>query len=114
MEALKAQSGDDVYDKEIVEKITNLAVNDKNQDSDSETTGGSDTDSLYADACRFVGEKEKASTSMIQRVFKVGFNRAARMLDKMEQDGVVGPEDGTKPRKILMTRIEIENYIAGL
>ncbi len=114
VEALKAQSGDDVYDKEIVEKITNLAVGDKNTESDSEAAGGSDTDSLYADACRFVGEKEKASTSMIQRVFKVGFNRAARMLDKMEQDGVVGPEDGTKPRKILMSRIEIENYIAGL
>ncbi|MCR4585108.1 MAG: DNA translocase FtsK [Lachnospiraceae bacterium] len=114
VEALKAQSGEDVYDKEIVERITNMSSPGKADEADADTAGGSDHDAYYADACRFVAEKEKASTSMIQRVFKVGFNRAARMLDKMEQDGIVGPEDGTKPRKILMTREEIENYISGL
>ena len=114
VEALKAQSGEDVYDKEIVDRITNMSAPGKTEEADADAAGGSDTDSYYADACRFVAEKEKASTSMIQRVFKVGFNRAARMLDKMEKDGVVGPEDGTKPRKILMSREEIENYISGL
>ncbi len=113
---LKSQSGDEVYDEEIVEQINNMPVSDKKQaaDEDGDAAGGSDTDSYYAEACRFVAEKDKASTSMIQRVFKVGFNRAARMLDKMEKDGIVGPEDGTKPRKILKSKEEIENYLQGL
>ncbi len=111
--ALKTQSGDDVYDKEIVDKINNMSSGEKNAVVADEG-GGSDTDALYADACRFVAEKEKASTSMLQRVFKVGFNRAARMLDRMETDGVVGPEEGTKPRKILMSRDELEQYINSL
>ena len=56
-------------------------------------------------------EKEKASIGMLQRVFKIGFNRAARIMDQLYEAGVVGPEEGTKPRKVLMSKnkdIEIE------
>ena len=47
-------------------------------------------------------DKDKASIGMLQRYFKVGFNRAARIMDQLEEAGVVGPEEGTKPRQILM------------
>ena len=50
---------------------------------------------------------------MLQRVFKIGFNRAARIMDQLADEGVVGPEEGTKPRKILMTKEEFEAYLEG-
>ncbi len=68
--------------------------------------GGSDRDSLFTDAGRFIIEKDKASIGMLQRVFKIGFNRAARIMDQLAEAGVVGEEEGTKPRKILMTMDE--------
>ena len=48
---------------------------------------------------------------MLQRVFKIGFNRAARIMDQLTEAGVVGPEEGTKPRKILMDMEEFEKWI---
>jgi S-DNA-T family DNA segregation ATPase FtsK/SpoIIIE len=48
---------------------------------------------------------------MLQRVFKIGFNRAARIMDQLSDAGVVGPEEGTKPRKILMSSEQFENYL---
>ena len=48
---------------------------------------------------KFIIEKDKASIGMLQRVFKIGFNRAARIMDQLSDAGVVGPEEGTKPRK---------------
>ena len=66
---------------------------------------------LFADAGKFIIEKDKASIGMLQRVFKIGFNRAARIMDQLSDAGVVGPEEGTKPRKILMSESEFENYL---
>ena len=60
---------------------------------------------------KFIIEKDKASIGMLQRMFKIGFNRAARIMDQLSDAGVVGPEEGTKPRKILMSMEEFENYI---
>ena len=60
---------------------------------------------------KFIIEKEKASIGMLQRMFKIGFNRAARIMDQLCDAGVVGPEEGTKPRKVLMSAEEFENYI---
>jgi len=68
-------------------------------------------DMYFAEAGRFVIEKEKASIGMLQRVFKIGFNRAARIMDQLADAGVVGEEEGTKPRKVLMTMEEFEQYI---
>ena len=56
-------------------------------------------------------EKEKGSIGMIQRAFKVGFIRAARIMEQLADAGVVGEEEGTKPRKILMTLEEFEEFL---
>ena len=61
-------------------------------------------DPLYDQALHVVVEKGQASTSMIQRVFRIGYNRAARILETMEREGIVGPADGAKPRQILAPR----------
>ena len=59
-------------------------------------------------------KKEKASIGMLQRVFKIGFNRAARIVDQLCEYGVVGEEEGTKPRKVLMTMDQFENLLEEL
>jgi len=74
-------------------------------------SGGSDMDAYFAEAGKFVIEKEKASIGMLQRVFKIGFNRAARIVDQLEDAGVVGAEEGTKPRRILMSMEQFQNYL---
>lgn len=68
-------------------------------------------DYLFEDAARFVIEKKKGSTSMIQRMFKVGFNRASRILEQLEDAGIVGPDEGIKPRKVLITLEQFEKCI---
>ena len=68
-------------------------------------------DEYFVQAGRFIIEKEKASIGMLQRMFKIGFNRAARIMDQLAEAGVVGEEEGTKPRKILMTAQEFEEMI---
>jgi len=72
---------------------------------------GPERDALFTEAGRFIIEKDKASIGMLQRWFKVGFNRAARIMDQLAEAGVVGEEAGTKPREILMTMEEFERYI---
>ena len=74
-------------------------------------TGGSELDSNFVQAGKFIIEKDKASIGMLQRVFKIGFNRAARIMDQLSEAGVVGPEEGTKPRKVLMSMEEFQTYV---
>lgn len=73
--------------------------------------GVAERDEYFAEAGKFIIEKDKASIGMLQRVYKIGFNRAARIMDQLAEAGVVGPEEGTKPRKILMTMEQFENYL---
>lgn len=70
--------------------------------------GGNGRDEYFDQAAKFIIEKEKASIGMLQRVFKIGFNRAARIMDQLAEAGVVGEEEGTKPRKVLMTMEEFD------
>ena len=77
----------------------------------SSSAGGHEVDVYFADAGRFVIEKDKASIGMLQRLFKIGFNRAARIVDQLEEAGVVSAEEGTKPRKVLMSLEQFENYL---
>ena len=70
-----------------------------------------DRDVLFVDAGKFIIEKDKASIGMLQRWFKIGFNRAARIMDQLAEAGVVGEEEGTKPRKVLMSMEEFEQYV---
>ena len=79
--------------------------------SQAASAGGADTDELFADAGRFIIQKDKASIGMLQRWFKIGFNRAARIMDQLSDAGVVGPDEGTKPRKVLMSEEQFENYL---
>jgi len=69
--------------------------------SDVDAFADDDLDDLYDIAVNFIREKGKASTSMVQRQFKIGYNRAARIIDQMESRGVVGPPDGARPREVL-------------
>lgn len=76
--------------------------------------GGSsaaDQDEYFAQAGKFIIEKDKASIGMLQRVFKIGFNRAARIMDQLAEAGVVGEEEGTKPRKVLMSLEQFEELL---
>ena len=72
---------------------------------------GNDRDAYFIEAAKFIIEKDKASIGMLQRVFKIGFNRAARIMDQLADAGVVGEEEGTKPRKVLMSPEQFEQYI---
>lgn len=93
------------YSEEITNQITSTV---------SAAAGGkgmNDRDEYFVEAGRFIIEKEKASIGMLQRVYKIGFNRAARIMDQLCDAGVVGPEEGTKPRKVIMSLEEFEQYI---
>src|SRR6202011_1405183 len=71
---------------------------------ETEDGGGEVDDDLYQDAVRVVCEMGRASTSTLQRRLRIGYGRAARLIDLMEKDGIVGPPDGTKPREVLKGR----------
>ncbi len=113
-EFLKKQTEkEEVYDQKVLEEVSNLsnAPAAADDDQSQEADGGDGLDEYFDKACRFVVEKEKASSGMLQRVFKIGFNRAARIIDQMEANGVVGPEEGTKPRKVLMGMEQLEAFL---
>ena len=104
---LKNQAIGNTYDTDIEEKIKNIG-------SGASSAGGasaSELDSYFVEAGKFIIEKDKASIGMLQRVFKIGFNRAARIMDQLADAGVVGEEEGTKPRKVLMSMEQFEEYI---
>jgi S-DNA-T family DNA segregation ATPase FtsK/SpoIIIE len=69
-----------------------------------EAAGGEAEDELYQDAVRVVCEMGRASTSTLQRRLRIGYGRAAHLIDLMEKDGIVGPPDGTRPREVLKNR----------
>lgn len=96
-----------VYSETIKKSIETAAI------SSPSGASGSDKDVYFEEAGRFIIEKDKASIGMLQRVYKIGFNRAARIMDQLCEAGVVGPEIGTKPRQIKMTMEEFETYLNG-
>ncbi|MDE5933673.1 MAG: DNA translocase FtsK, partial [Lachnospiraceae bacterium] len=99
---LKNQAIGNVYSEDVEEKIKNMGSS--SAESGAGASGsGSEYDQYFAEAGRFIIDKDKASIGMLQRVFKIGFNRAARIMDQLCEAGVVGEEEGTKPRKVLMS-----------
>ncbi len=102
---LTKQGGTADYDTEIEKKMEIQSASG----SPVSSTGG--RDEYFADAGRFLIEKEQGSIGMLQRMFKIGFNRAARIMDQLAEAGVVGEEEGKKPRKILMTMQEFEDFL---
>ena len=105
---LKNQAIGNTYDPDIEEKIKNMG---SSSSGGTGTSSGSELDSYFVEAGKFIIEKDKASIGMLQRVFKIGFNRAARIMDQLAEAGVVGEEEGTKPRKVLMSMEQFEQYI---
>lgn len=94
------------YSEEIKETIANVRA------AEAAAIAANERDDYFVEAGRFIIEKDKASIGMLQRVYKIGFNRAARIMDQLAEAGVVGPEEGTKPRRILMTAEEYEQFLA--
>jgi DNA segregation ATPase FtsK/SpoIIIE and related proteins len=108
VEFLKKNNNEAVYSDDVHEKINNARPGDL---SGMNGGGGDDRDEYFIEAGKFIIEKDKASIGMLQRVYKIGFNRAARIMDQLSEAGVVGPEEGTKPRKILMSEEQFEQYL---
>jgi S-DNA-T family DNA segregation ATPase FtsK/SpoIIIE len=106
VEFLKKNNNEAVYSDDIHDKINNAKLSDG-----AGASGGDERDEYFAEAGKFIIEKDKASIGMLQRVYKIGFNRAARIMDQLAEAGVVGPEEGTKPRKILMTEEQFQQYL---
>lgn len=99
IEYVKSQVNEEVkYEECIVDSITKIS---KDQ--------ASDIDELLSDAIEFVVESGQASASMLQRKFKIGFNRAARLIDAMEERSIVGQSEGSRPRKVLVSKQDLEN-----
>jgi len=97
---IKEENGVAVYDEDKIERIT---ANDK--DSEDDDFGG-DVDDEMRKYIEFITDRGKASVSMLQRQFRIGYPKAARIMDEMEKRGIVGPEDGSKPRKVLSGRFD--------
>ncbi len=106
---LKKHGNGPAYNEEVTKHIDTTPVGGKN--AGSAPGGGDDRDELFAQAGMFVIEKDKASIGLLQRMFRIGFNRAARIMDQLSEAGVVGPEEGTKPRQIIMSKEQFENYL---
>lgn len=110
---VKYHNPGDGSENEIEKKIESIAAEgsgagDSLNASDS---SGPDIDEHFVEAGYFIIDKDKASIGMLQRVFKIGFNRAARIMDQLCDAGVVSAEEGTKPRRVQMSRSDFESYI---
>ncbi len=79
-----------------------ILLGDADEEDDGTPDPGEIDDQLYEEAARFVVETRKASTSLLQRRFRIGYGRAARLLDIMEHEGLIGPPDGSRPREVLV------------
>jgi S-DNA-T family DNA segregation ATPase FtsK/SpoIIIE len=104
IEYVKGQTEEADYSEEIIDSIENESI----QADDPE-----DTDELLPDAIECVVDTGQASTSMLQRRFRIGYNRAARMMDMLEDRGIVGPQDGSRPRQVLLSKEEYEQQKQG-
>ena len=78
--------------------------------SQNGSPSGEDVDPLYKEVLLFIAKTQKASASLLQRRFKIGYNRAARIIDTLEEDGYIGPVDGSKPRKVYLEKEFAEDY----
>lgn len=101
---LKKESSGTDYNETVMEEISSAI----------KTGGGAgEHDEYFDNAADLVVNKEKASVSMLQRQFRIGYNRAARLMEELEDAGIVGPEDGSKPRKVLLNKAQLEAYRNG-
>ena len=102
VEFLKEQGMTAQYSPEVESRVSSPL---------SDSPGSAERDEYFVQAGQFIIEKDKASIGMLQRMFKIGFNRAARIMDQLADAGVVGEEEGTKPRKVLMSQEQFEEML---
>lgn len=100
IEHIKNEVGEHTYANDIEEKISNVNTDEV-----------SSADELLVECIEFVVANGQASASMLQRKFKIGFNRAARLIDDMQERGIVGPSEGSKPRKVLISKEDLEGLL---
>jgi S-DNA-T family DNA segregation ATPase FtsK/SpoIIIE len=103
---IKNQSEDNSYDEDVIEKINTTGAADTGNVSE-------EVDALLTAAIEEVIEAGQASVSYLQRKLRVGYARAARIVDQMEERGIVGPFEGSKPRQVMISREEWEELQAS-
>ncbi len=103
------------YDSEVMDEIARNAVADNKKKSAQASAGDEvgDADGMVASAIDVVVECQAASTTLLQRKLRLGYARAARIMDELEQRGIVGPSEGSKPRKVLMTQLQLAEIKAS-
>ena len=111
VEYVKTSSKTNMYDENIMTEIERQAAKEKAETSGLPEDAVSDTDPLLDEAIRVVAEAGQASTSLLQRKLKLGYARAARVIDQMEERGVIGPYRGSKPREVLISPSELATQI---
>ena len=109
VEFLRQNNDSPEYNNEVTEVVDEP----KEAQAPEEKKPESEYDEYFADAGRFVIESDRAAAGQLQRKFSIGFNRAGRIIDQLHKAGVVGPAEGTKPRKVLMTMEEFEQMVNG-
>lgn len=97
-------SGTAKYDEDVLDSVEKLSTKEKGAPSQSGDAGDSDEDEMLNAAIECVVEMGQASTSMLQRRLKLGYARAARIIDQMEEKGIVGPFEGSKPRQVMVSK----------
>ena len=102
IEFIKNDSSEINYEESIIDHINNETKGNYQE-------GGEEADELLSEAIKIVVEFEQASTSFIQRRLRIGFNRASRIMDQLEEREIISPKDGSKPRQVLMTKEELYN-----
>ncbi|MEG0128743.1 MAG: DNA translocase FtsK 4TM domain-containing protein [Clostridium sp.] len=96
------ESSDEEYSEEAIEEIDKIKPESKHIDEDD--------DVLLNEAIQVAVDYGQASASMLQRRLRIGFNRASRLIESMEQRGIVGPQEGSKPRQVLISKDDLSNY----
>jgi S-DNA-T family DNA segregation ATPase FtsK/SpoIIIE len=90
--------------KEQQHAVYTVDLNHGGEEETTEDSAGADLDALFADAVDLVVDLGQASASMLQRRFRIGYSRASRIVDQMEQSGIVGPFEGSKPREVMISK----------
>ena len=103
IDSIKEQVEENDYSQEVIDSINNGGSFEMDDDADE----------LLPEAIEFVVQAGQASVSMLQRRFRIGYNRSARIVDQMEERGIVGPQDGARPRKVLITEDEWQQMQNG-
>ncbi len=104
VEFIKSQK-EGSYDEDIIEEIEKHTINEKKRAGyDTDDEGDNEADEMLPDAIRIVVEAQAASTTMLQKKLKLGYARASRIVDDLEQRGIIGPSEGAKPRKVLLSQ----------